>query len=89
MSTVDKAKLITSERDLLLMLADPDLRLSHWEGKATVVRRDDEDKVSLARVQNGLVGRMVDVGLMVYGGCYELTEKGKERCLKLRSQQSA
>lgn len=80
-------KLITTQRDVLRLLADDDLRLSVIDGKAAIVRRDDARNLPIVRVQNGLATKLRDNDLLAYNGSYELTEKGKERCLKLKTEQ--
>ncbi len=74
-------KTITNQRDVLILLANPEMRLSIWEGKSRILKRDTAEEV--ARVQNGIAGKLVDRDLMAYNGVYELTDKGKARAAKL------
>ena len=84
------AKQITNQVEVLRLLAnDPTLQFSVDNGPRVVRVESDYSVTTIARVKSGIASDMLYAGLMRYTGSYELTEKGKAECLKLKNQITA
>lgn len=73
-------KTLETQRDVLKALLDQKAKLSIQQGKSRIINRTSGEVI--ARVKNGLAGKLVDKKLMKYDGAYEITEAGEREAQK-------